>query len=630
MVTVLQLSQELQKGHIRPSDLLRKVFEKIEASPPCSRASFILLLKEKALAQARQLDQEFLSENRNRRLRPLAGIPVAVKDLLDISGEPTWAGGPQTPGQRRAERDSAVVERLKAAGAVIVGKTHLTENASVGHGHNPHYSITPLSPFGRAECGLDGRLPGGSSSGSGVCVADGIVPVAIGTDTGGSIRIPAAWCGICGFKPSFGRVPTEGCYPLGAASLDSIGPLANNIADCGLVFRVLAGLPVLPPGQISRRTVELSKMKFLVPGWCLQNLDSAVDISFTAALEVLKAAGAELQYVHLAEIFEELGALMKTTFTSEMAASNFDLLHDLERMRIMDPIVRERLLEGADVKASEYLRAQKRREVLCREFDEITKAFDAVLMPSVAVLPPKLSEAVSSIDSLREAAGACNRFTRLANILGRCAASLPCHTSTAPVMPVGLMVMGEAGGDERCLEVSGAIEAALRSAGLGRPASAFALATAPAAMPLSRRGNDGGCFQPQLRQIPQLQKQPPQSPVKRPGPEPGVARPLEALYPAGGWTVRVRVLHKGPCESLTTRQGAVVTMKLVVQDAGSEASLPATLWGEAAERYRSLIQEEGVYRLSNVTLRPRRSSGKGPPNELFLGAQSSLEPDVEK
>lgn len=453
-----RMSSSIVNQEISSAQLVEVCLERIREAPPHSNSAFVQVYASEAQLSAASLDAKLRTPEPTNH-GPLTGIPVAVKDLLDVAGHPTWGGRPPSENEALASQDAIVVSRLRSAGAIVLGKTHLTELACVGHGYNHHYKA-PTSPFKRSSCG-DGFLPGGSSSGSAVAVADGLVPVALGTDTGGSIRIPAAWCGVVGFKPSFGRVPLTGCQPLGEISLDSIGPIGRCVEDCAIVFRVLAG--IAEPAHLSARP-QIANMRFAIPMYCLENLDAEVDASFEAAVSAIEQAGATVQRLNtLDPLLKEIQKLMTLTFHAEAAASLQGYLGD-EHGKSLGPVVRSRIEEGSKTSAAEYLTAQKRRHKLRAEVDAVTKAYDAVLMPTVKCAPILLSEAQSSEEALQRVAQTVSLNTRLGNLLGRCAASLPCNRSD---VPVGIMVMGEAGGDEHCLDVAMAIEAVLQTSGLG-------------------------------------------------------------------------------------------------------------------------------------------------------------------
>lgn len=439
---------------INAAQVAEESLEAVEASP----LPFLQVYTKAARAQAFATDA---AREAGAWLGPLAGVPIALKDLLDVAGQVTTAGSPNSfQCQAPANSDAAAVERLRAAGALLVGKTHLSELAYTGLGHNPHYD-TPLSPFGR------GRVPGGSSSGSAVAVAEGAVAAAIGTDTGGSIRIPAAWCGVVGFKPSPGVVPAQGCLPLAAESMDSIGPIASSVHDCALVFRVMAGTfhPSVP-----LKIPPLSSLRFVVPEQHWGGaLDEAVHKGFNAALSALEAAGARFDSVRLPSL-KDFCAVPPLVLGAEAAASNADILADPARLSYLDKVVRMRLEAGQKVTATEYLRGQAQRRALLVEMDRLTAWYDALLLPTVPIVPPRLSDLLRDEAHMDWAAAESCRFTRLVNVLGRCAVSLPCHVEVGEgeeLLPVGISVVGESGGDERCLSVAAAVEGVLHAARLG-------------------------------------------------------------------------------------------------------------------------------------------------------------------
>jgi len=454
-----QLVLAQSEGRMTSEQLVRASLARIRSSP----AAFLCVFEDASVLQARVRDvQRSLGELRG----PLAGIPLAVKDLIDVAEQPTTSGRAPTAQARIASKDAVVVERLTAAGAVLMGKTHLAELAFSGLGYNPHYE-TPLSPFGKDG---NGRVPGGSSGGSGVAVALGLVPCAVGTDTAGSIRIPAAWCGVTGFKPTVGKVPGGGCQVL-SQSFDSIGPLANCVEDCAILHRVMAGSaepldPLAPPHPTS--------LRLLIPITGRGEVETVVTRNFEGALDVLEAAGAKLERRMLPALAAAIGPF-QTVVNAEAAATHADLLADTKQAATLDSAVRERLEEGLKVSAVAYLHARAQLRKLCTVFDQATAGFDAVLIPTVPFLPPKLANIVSNYEARVEGMKRVARLTRAVNALDRCAVSLPCHPpplggalpNATDHLPVGLMVIGESGGDEACLAVAAAVESVLRGAGLG-------------------------------------------------------------------------------------------------------------------------------------------------------------------
>jgi len=379
---------------------------------------------------------------------PLAGVPISIKDLFDVAGETTLAGSKVLVGQPPAGRDAEVVARLKRAGAVIIGKTNMTEFAFSGLGLNPHYG-TPRNPWDRER----GRIPGGSSSGAAVSVTDGMAVATIGTDTGGSVRIPAALCGLVGFKPTAARVPRTGVLPL-SLTLDSVGPIAPSVACCALLDAVLAGEKAdeLPP-------VPLAALRFAAPQrYVLDGLDTHVAAAFERAKSRLAAAGAQIVEIAFGET-EELPELnAKGSFSAAEAwAWHKDFIE--ARGELYDPRVLTRILRGKDISAEELATLHQRRADLIRRAQRVTAQFDALLMPTVPIVAPELGPLVASDDAYYRTNLLVLRNTAVANFLDRCALSLPCSEPGQP--PVGLMLMGEHGADRRLLSIGFSVEKAL-------------------------------------------------------------------------------------------------------------------------------------------------------------------------
>jgi aspartyl-tRNA(Asn)/glutamyl-tRNA(Gln) amidotransferase subunit A len=376
-----------------------------------------------------------------------AGIPIALKDLFDVEGQPTPAGSRVLADAPPATAHAPVVQRMRDAGFVPVGRTNMTEFAFSGLGINPHYG-TPLSPWDRAA----GRIPGGSSSGTAVAVADGMAVAGLGTDTGGSCRIPAAFCGVVGYKPTARRVPITGVLPL-APSLDSVGPLAPSVACCAVIDAVLAGETPVPPVAASLAGLRLAVPENIV----LDGLDATVATGFARALSVLERAGARLVHTRFPEFEEILVANAKGGFAaSEAYAWHRGLL--ASHGDGYDPRIRVRIARGEHMSAADYLDVVAARARLVARFDARTRDYDCVVMPTVPIVPPQ----VTDLDDERE----YNRVnmlilrnTALGNFLDRCAISLPCHG--AGEAPVGLMLMGETLGDARLFSIAAGVEAAL-------------------------------------------------------------------------------------------------------------------------------------------------------------------------
>jgi aspartyl-tRNA(Asn)/glutamyl-tRNA(Gln) amidotransferase subunit A len=343
-----------------------------------------------------------------------------------------------------------VVQRLRAAGAVIVGRTNMTEFAYSGLGLNPHYG-TPRNPWDRAT----GRIPGGSSSGAAVSVADGMAAAAIGTDTGGSVRIPSALCGLTGFKPTASRVSTEGVLPL-SFTLDSIGPLARSVACCALLDAVLAGGPIAP-----LRVASLAGRCIAVPKTvALDGMDATVAAAFEAACRRLTAAGARLVEIDVPE-FAELGQINRLGgfLAAEAWAWHASLLQASESG--YDPRVSVRIRRGQTMLASDYLAllAQRPRWIAGVQWRLADANCDTMLMPTVPVVAP----AIAPLRESDELYGSTNllllRNPTFINFLDGCALSLPCHAPGSA--PVGVMLAGLRGNDRQVLELGLAVEQAL-------------------------------------------------------------------------------------------------------------------------------------------------------------------------
>ncbi len=381
-------------------------------------------------------------------LGPLAGVIVAIKDLFDVAGEPTTAGSIALRDAAPASRDAPIVARLRAAGALIIGKTNMTEFAFSGIGINPHYG-TPGNPADRA------RIPGGSSSGAAVAVADGMCDIAIGSDTGGSTRIPAAFCGIVGHKPTQKRIPLDGAVPL-STTLDSIGPMARSVADCARADAVMAGMEPLPVERLERNGLRLGLVRSLV----LDALDPDVADAFERAVQLLAKAGAQLVDVRT-DLFGEMAQVnAKGGFAAiEAYAWHRDLI--ARHGALYDPRVRGRIERGRETGAADYIDMVRGRARLVAAMDARLAGLDALVMPTVPVVAPRI-DALAEDDAFMRANMLILRNTAIANFFDLCAISLPVHD--AGKLPVGLMLVGRHGGDARLFGVAAAVEAALASA----------------------------------------------------------------------------------------------------------------------------------------------------------------------
>jgi aspartyl-tRNA(Asn)/glutamyl-tRNA(Gln) amidotransferase subunit A len=375
----------------------------------------------------------------------LAGIPVSIKDLFDVAGEVTLAGSRALDDAPPAKADAPIVARLKAAGAVIIGRTNMTEFAFSGVGINPHYG-TPGNPYDRT------LIPGGSSAGAPVSVADGMAAVAIGTDTGGSVRIPAALCGLVGFKPTQYRVPREGATPL-STSLDSVGPIGVSVACCALTDAIMAGEPPEVGAEMPVEGLRLGIPQKVM----LDDLEAPVAAAFERAISSLSRAGARIAELPL----EMLGDSARINVKGGLPVAEAFAWHEklIERRgQEYDPRIRTRIWRGREMTAAEYIRLVAARADFIRRFDAETGAFDALVMPTVPLTAPPIAAFARDEDYARLNVKLL-RNTSIINFLDRCALTLPIE---APgTAPVGLMVVGRHGEDRRLLAIGIGLETAL-------------------------------------------------------------------------------------------------------------------------------------------------------------------------
>ncbi len=429
-MTIARAADALARGHETSRDLVEQALAR--AGDPQGEGTRVFTKVHATAARAAADAADTLRRGGVPPLSPLAGLPLSVKDLFDVAGDTTTAGSRVLADRPAATRDAAIVARLRRAGAAIIGRTTMTEFAFSGIGINPHHG-TPRNPWDRAS----GRIPGGSSSGAAVSVSDGMALGAIGTDTGGSVRIPAALCGIVGFKPTAARVPQAGCLPL-SPSLDSIGPLASSVACCITLDRVLAGedidAPMLEPTPAAAITLAVPRTILL------DDLEPPVAAAFERALSRLSAAGCRLVDVALPPV-ERMRDI--TSAGGFAAAEAFAWHRTLLATRGdgYDPFVAKRIRRGEAIGTPDYLALVVARRALIDEMRTITRPYTAVVCPTVPIVAPPIAplladEALYGATNLR-----ILRNTTLANYLDTCAISLPCHEKGAA--PVGLMLMGK-------------------------------------------------------------------------------------------------------------------------------------------------------------------------------------------
>jgi aspartyl-tRNA(Asn)/glutamyl-tRNA(Gln) amidotransferase subunit A len=376
-------------------------------------------------------------------LGPLDGAVVSIKDLFDVAGEVTRAGSKVLAEEGEpALADAPVVRRLRAGGAVIIAKTNMSEFAYSGIGANPHFG-TPGNPADRK------RVPGGSSSGAAIAAADGFSEVAIGSDTGGSTRIPAALCGIVGYKPSRQRIPTEGAFPL-SYSIDSIGPMARSVEACAKADAVMAG-----EEYVAREPAPLSGLRIgIVQGAPLELLDETVAKRFPAAIDRLEKARARLSN----ETLDLLDGMAKVNSKGGVQpAEAFSVHRELlaRRADAIDQNIRARLERSRNVTAADYIEMVRERAQLIRAMDARLADLDVLALPTTPIVAPTLAEVATPDEFMRKNAMVL-RNTVIVNFFDLCAISLPLPHEGG--LPVGLMLVARNGHDHRLFRVAAAVE----------------------------------------------------------------------------------------------------------------------------------------------------------------------------
>lgn len=385
---------------------------------------------------------------RDERL-PLCGIPLSVKDVFDVAGEITRAGSIAREDQPVATADAEAVSRLRNAGAILIGRTTMSEFAFSGIGLNHHFG-TPRNPWDR----LTGRIPGGSSSGSAVSVADGMCTGSLASDTGGSVRAPAALCGVTGFKPTASRVLLDGVFPR-SYSLDTVGPIAGTVTCCAYINAVLSARR-LAPSAASVEAVEGLRLG-VIEGDPVENLAPEVAQAFSAALSRLSQKGARLSSFAMPEI-EKIRRVTSSGGISppEAFAIHSDLI--ATRPDLIDPIFLARLRKGGEVRAADYIDALRQRSAIMADVHARTQSFDAILMPTCPVVAPQISD-VQHPEEFEAMSTLILQNCGFANFLDRPALSVPIHQPAAA--PVGMMLIGQHGHDDELLRLGVSVEAAL-------------------------------------------------------------------------------------------------------------------------------------------------------------------------
>jgi aspartyl-tRNA(Asn)/glutamyl-tRNA(Gln) amidotransferase subunit A len=443
-MNIIESGKALRAGKTSSQDLVRGCLAKIDELNPQLNA-FVTVTRDLALEQAATADAE-LAKGIDRG--PLHGIPYALKDNFSTKGIRTTCGSKLFE-NHVPDFDSAVTEKLAAAGAVLVGKAGLHELAYGITSNNPHFGAI------RNPCDPD-RIPGGSSGGSACAVATGMTAMAMGTDTGGSIRIPAAFCGTVGIKPTSGRVSRFGCMPLDF-SLDHMGPLTTTVRDAALTLEALAGYDsrddtsskttpgrYLPPDNPSIAGWKIGRPE----NFFTERVQPEIMAAYEHSLAVAKSLGAEIVPVRMPDI----GAINIVGRMILMSEASALMERYMDRRENFGADVLALLDQGRLLAAADYVNAQRMRRVMQKEFARIWSQIDLLFTPTSAIIAPKIGQSTVEIEGVPEDTRmACTRFVRPINVLGIPALSLPCGKGELG-MPVGLQIIGKAFSEARIFE----------------------------------------------------------------------------------------------------------------------------------------------------------------------------------
>ncbi|MGH6702720.1 MAG: amidase [Bradyrhizobium sp.] len=443
--TLATLADDLENGRTSARKLVDECIARIADPAGEGQRVFIHVDKDAAIEAAEAMDRLRKAKAAPSRF---AGIPVSIKDLFDIKGQVTRAGSRALEDSAPADKDAPAVARLRRAGFVVIGRTNMTEFAYSGIGINPHYG-TPKGVWQRSV----GHVPGGSSSGAAVSVVDGMAHGALGTDTGGSCRIPAAFNGIVGFKPTQRRIPLDGGVPL-SFTLDSYGPLARTVGCCAVLDAVLADESQVPLQPRSIRGMRLAVPTTMV----LDDLDDAVARTFERALEALSSAGALIEWITVPE-FLDAGVMNANGGFSAAESYAWHRYLIASKGDLYDPRVSTRILRGESISAADYVDLLGARRSLVARTEQRIAPFDALILPTTANTPPRIAD-LADDKAFTAANLRALRNCTLINMIDGCAISLPAEREGE--VPVGLMLAASGGSDRRIFELAAGIEAAIR------------------------------------------------------------------------------------------------------------------------------------------------------------------------
>jgi aspartyl-tRNA(Asn)/glutamyl-tRNA(Gln) amidotransferase subunit A len=457
--SIIALGIKLRSGELSSEDITRLYLDRIKKYDGALRA-FVEILESRALEEAREADANL---NAGVDHGPLHGIPYAIKDLYDVVGVPTRAGT-DLLSKNVPKNDAFIVSRLKALGAVLIGKTHTVQFAYGGVGVNNSLG-TPVNPWADKH-----HVPGGSSSGSGVAVGAGLVPMALGSDTGGSVRIPASFNSVTGLKTTVGQISRRGVFPL-SWTLDSVGPLTRDAADAEAVYRLMAVKDSEDPSmQVFRPLIEgksngssnsLTGYQLVFPkGVFFEECDSEVEASILETGNVFSDLGASIKrgsfdVANAAQALNPKGLVI----AAEAYYSNRKWID--EHFDELDPVVSNRIIKGRDVTAIEYLDIQNGLASIRKQALDFFDTTDALLVPTVMIPPSTLANCQSSVEAYSKINVSCLRNTAIGNILNLSAVTVPCGFN-AQGLPIGLMIYGRPFDELKILKIAQAFQANTR------------------------------------------------------------------------------------------------------------------------------------------------------------------------
>lgn len=447
--TIKNTMSALNSGEITALSLIEDSLTAIKIKPNQGSKTFLKIHEDAARHTATYYDK---MRDAGEIVPPYAGVPIAVKDNFDMAGDVTTCGSKVLSSSSPASQDAPAVLRLRNAGFILIGRTNMTEFAYSGLGLNPHFG-TPSNPYS----GDENRIPGGSSSGTAVAISAGMTVAGIGTDTGGSCRIPAAFCGLVGFKPSSVAIPLSGVFPL-STSLDAVGPLGSSVDCCAKLFATMSGLTYSDLPAVSVKGLRIG----VVQNYVRDGIEDCISHAIENAEKALADAGAQMGPITVPSLDTIPNINGKGGFA---AAESFATLHKVleSSYNQIDPRVSSRIAKGGDQTAVDYIELIGARKKLIQRYLEEVEQYDVVLIPTVPMLAPQFSDLENDAD-YSSANLLALRNSSIANMLDIPAISLPMITRSE--LPTGLTLFGRRNEDLKLLRIARSVEQTLLSADL--------------------------------------------------------------------------------------------------------------------------------------------------------------------